>query len=136
MMDSHSIDKRREKRVAVNLIVTYRPEDGAMVAHMRIGNKLRIIALMLNLSAKGMAIITEYDIPMQTVLMIKFTLVSLDGKNGDQVRSMEIIGEVRYNVAWKNLGHRVGVAFTKISDYDKKAILEFVERVEEQKAED
>ena len=39
---------------------------------------------MLNLSIKGMAIITEYDIPINTVLVIKFTLVRLDDKRGDQ----------------------------------------------------
>ena len=133
MTDINSDDKRGAKRVAVNFIVTFRPEDGSMVAHMRIGNKLRIIALMLNLSIKGMAIITEYDIPINTVLVIKFTLVSLDDKRGDQVKSMELVGQVRYNVVWKNMGHRLGISFSEISEYDKTAIIEFVDRAQKQK---
>ncbi|MCP4648526.1 MAG: PilZ domain-containing protein [PVC group bacterium] len=127
-------ENRRSKRVAVNFIVTYKP-DGAMIAHMRIGSKLRIIALMVNLSAKGMAIATEYDIPVETVLVIKFTLVNLNTKSDEQVRSMEILGQVRYNVVWKEMGHRIGIAFTKISNEDKRAITGFVEAAIKEKQE-
>ncbi|MFH2137417.1 MAG: PilZ domain-containing protein [Candidatus Omnitrophota bacterium] len=125
-------ENRQAKRVSVNFIVTYKP-DGALIAHMRIGDKLRIIALMVNLSSKGMAIATEYDIPADTVLSIKFTLVNLKSNRDDQVRSMEIIGEVRYNVVWKEMGHRLGILFTNIADADKKAIDEFVELAQEEK---
>ena len=93
-------------------------------AEVWIGNKA-IKARMLDLSEIGMSILTEYDIPISTILSIRFFLMNLFADKNDQARSIEIKGEVRYNNLSGNNMHRVGIYFTQIAEEDKRAIVKF-----------
>ena len=118
-------EKRRSPRLLVRLAVLYRV-DKPLFVRMQVGER-EVLATTLDLSEGGMAISTNYDIPLQTVLLIKFTLyrIDIDGK----VRShgpMEIIGEVRSNSLLEKKSYRLGICFSKMSDKDKEEISNFV----------
>ena len=81
---------------------------------------------MLDLSDGGMAILTNIDIPVDTVLLIKFTLINRALKDDNRIIKVSMTGAVCYNHLLENEEHRLGIQFTNISDYDKKSIAEFV----------
>ena len=119
------MDKRKSKRVSARFTIiydVYKP----LSASMRIGGK-EVDALMLDLSSSGMAICTNYDIPVSTVLRMKFTLINRKAELESQVQTIELMGEVRYNVLWGNNEHRLGIMFTQIKEEDKKSIEDYVE---------
>ena len=68
-------EKRKSKRLKAEFIVTYKI-DKPVEVHMWISDR-EVDALMLDLSESGMAILTNYDIPASTTLVIKFTLINL-----------------------------------------------------------
>ena len=117
-------EKRRCPRVKAAFVVTFgvnRP----MEVRMLIGNK-EIDAVMLDLSKLGMAIVTNYDIPTETIIFMKFTLINPFVKKNERVKSMEVTGEVRNNTLLKKKKHRMGIFFTQISQKEKNAIASFV----------
>ncbi len=109
----------------LNIIVLYRIDEPIEV-RMQVGNK-EIEATMLNLSAGGMALLTDHNIPVWTTLAIKFTLSKMD-KQGEVIfyGPMEIIGEVRSNVLVSQNEYRLGIRFTQINLEDKTEIVNFV----------
>ena len=117
-------ERRRLPRVRAEFIVIYRVNRPLKVL-MLIGTR-EVNALMLDLSEGGMAVVTDYDIPVSTILLIKFTLINLHVAKDEQVRVMEIIGEVRNNILSKKDEHRLGIYFTRIAEEDKSAIATFV----------
>ena len=117
-------ERRRATRVRAEFIVIYRV-DRPVEVRMWIGNR-EVNAMMLDLSEIGMAILTNYDIPASAILLIKFTLINLYAEKNERVRSMEIIGEVRNSFSAEDNEHRLGIAFTKITQEDKYAITGFV----------
>ena len=92
---------------------------------MWIGNK-EVSAMMLDLSGLGIAIVTDYDIPIWSVLSIRFTLINLHTSKEERVRLMEMTGEVRNNVLLGRNKHRLGISFTHIDKKDQYAIDRFV----------
>lgn len=117
-------DRRRSPRVSAEFIVIYKVNSPIEV-YMWIGKK-EINAKMLDLSQKGMAILTEYDLPVSAVLFAKFTLIDLYADKDQRVKTMEITGEVRYNSLSEKNEHRLGIVFTKIAEEDQDAIDNFV----------
>ena len=96
----------------MNLCVIYRvvrpPE-----LRVKFGDR-EIEANMLDISAGGMALITEHNIPATSVLHIKFSLFKIDKNNGSAVfyRPYEIKGHVRSNIKIEK-GHRLGICFIR-----------------------
>jgi c-di-GMP-binding flagellar brake protein YcgR len=117
-------ERRRHKRVKVNFIIIYRIRKPLKIL-MFIGYK-EVSTLMLDLSEGGMAIVTNYDIPVSGVMVIKFTLIDAYAQKNDRVRTMEITGEVRNNRQAEKGEYRLGVSFTQISEEDRLAIAKFV----------
>ena len=121
-------ERRKAPRVKAEFIVIYKivsPIEVRLWVRMWIGDK-EINARMLDLSGVGMAILTDYDLPLSSILSIKFSLISLQGNKEEQVRLMEMTGEVRNNVLVGKNKHRLGIAFTQIAQEDKSAIDNFV----------
>lgn len=85
-------------------------------------------ALMQNLSDIGTAIITKYDIPVSTLLRIKFNLFNLHLTGEKRLKRMEVISEVVSNTSLPDGGYKIGVRFNNISEEDKAAIRDFVNR--------
>ena len=118
-------DRRKHRRLKVNFIIIYQVNKPVHVL-MLIGGR-EIDALMLDLSEVGMAILTNYNIPVTTSLLIKFTFINVDTVLEDErVRSMEIIGEVRNSSPEGRDEYRLGISFIKIAEKDKVAIANFV----------
>lgn len=83
-------------------------------------------ALMQDLSDLGMAIITQYDIPVGTQLRLKFNLMNLRLTGEKRLRRMEFIADAVSNVVLPDNSHRIGIRFDNISEEDKAAIRDFV----------
>lgn len=119
------IEKRSVKRLKINFTVLYQINKPLSI-RMMIGWNKEVHATMLDLSQDGVAVLTDYDIPKSTVLQIRFTLINLGGIS-DSIKTMNMMGEVRYNTAMEANQHRLGILFTNIEEVDKKTIAEFVE---------
>ena len=121
-------DRRRFQRLNLNLNVFYKVDQPVYVK-LWIGDQ-EIEATTLNLSEGGMAFLTAYDIPLASLLLIKFSLFKINRKGEvDFSKPVEITGEVRSNNSWESREYRLGVCFirkdeevkTKISDFVKSA---------------
>jgi len=83
---------------------------------------------MLNLSAGGMALVTKYGIPGATLLLIKFTLTSVNKQGEVKIYGpIEARGEVRSNTKWENNTYRLGISFSDIDQKNKLEIARFVQ---------
>ena len=122
MSNTHKDSERRKAaRMGVQFIVSYKIDRPAE-DHMWVGDK-DIDALMLDLSESGMAILTNYDIPVSTILLIKFTLINLYANKDERAHSIEIRGKVLHNVLSEDeKEHRLGISFIQIIKEDKFAI--------------
>jgi c-di-GMP-binding flagellar brake protein YcgR len=118
-------DRRKSQRLRVRLAVVYQINKPLNV-RMQIGDK-ELIATTLDLSEGGIAISTNYDIPLQTDLLIKLTLFKVDNENKVTFYGpMEIIGEVRSNSLLENGEHRLGISFTSIEEKDLTELVKFL----------
>ena len=118
-------ERRGSPRVKVEFILSYKV-DKSPEAQMWIGDR-EANALMSDLSNNGVAILTDYNIPVSTSLLIKFTLINLYADTEERISTIEVTGEVRSNILSKDNEHRLGIAFTNITQEDKLAISKFVE---------
>ncbi len=119
-------ERRKSKRLKVDFTVTYQVNQ-PLVVRMSVGWNHNIYALMMDLSEDGMAISTDFNIPIGTTLSINFTLINLNAETEeDRIKSMELLGEVKCNTPAGRGEHRLGIQFTKIAPIDKDAIGKFV----------
>jgi c-di-GMP-binding flagellar brake protein YcgR len=121
-------ERRKFPRLRVHLAVIYQVNK-PLTVRMQIGDR-EIMATTLDLSEGGMAISADYDIPLKTNLMIKFSLFKVnDSGHASFYGPMEIIGEVRSNKLLEKDIHRLGICFIDIEEKDKKEIVEFVKSI-------
>ncbi|MFH1875692.1 MAG: PilZ domain-containing protein [Candidatus Omnitrophota bacterium] len=113
-------ERRKFKRIPVNFIVTYRPKEPAKLKMLVAEEEIR--AAMLDLSERGMALLTAYDIPVGSLLLIEFTFIDTSVPQENLLHTMKILGEVRYNALQDARAHRLGIQFTEISENDKYII--------------
>jgi c-di-GMP-binding flagellar brake protein YcgR len=92
--ETAGIERRKFKRLRVNFTVIFQV-DRPLVARMTLGWRKEVEALMLDLSEGGMAIVTNYNIPPETILSIKFTLINLTLSSARRIRIIEIDEEDR-----------------------------------------
>jgi c-di-GMP-binding flagellar brake protein YcgR len=119
-------DRRRFQRLDVNIAVFYRV-DLPLSARLLVGNQ-EVEATILNLSVGGIALITKYNIPAGTQLLIRFSLTSIN-KQGEVslYGPLELKGDVRHSLKWENDNYRLGISFTDIERKDKLEIARFVQ---------
>jgi len=122
---SKGLEKRKFKRIKVNFTAIFRI-DKPIYVRMMVGNR-EVDGALLDLSEGGLCILTPFDIPPATVLLIKFVLIDAQGPKEKEIAKMDVVGDVRYNILFAKKEHRLGVSFTQISDKDRKTIAEFVE---------
>ena len=121
MSNTHKGPERRKfERVAASFIITYQI-DKPLMMRLIVG-KRQASALMLDVSEGGMSIITDYDIPVSTVLLIKFTLINVNVGKNERVTSMDVTGEVRYNILSKKNEHKLGIRFIRIDAKSRQVI--------------
>ncbi|RKY37376.1 MAG: hypothetical protein DRP78_01275 [Candidatus Omnitrophota bacterium] len=95
--------------------------------HMRVGSNLNISAKLLDLGLKGMAVLSAYDFTLNSIVVIKFTLVDLY-TSSEQSKSMEVNGVVCYNNCSGEKQHRTGISFIKMSKFNQQLIFDFVNK--------
>lgn len=118
-------DRRRFQRLELNITVYYRVKEPLNIKVM-VGDK-EIEATMLDLSVGGIGILTKFDIPARTILLIKFTLAKMNKQGQISFYGpMDIDGEVRYNILEDKNQHRLGIRFIKIDKLDQVEIAKFV----------
>ncbi|MCX7926615.1 MAG: PilZ domain-containing protein [Candidatus Omnitrophica bacterium] len=117
-------EKRKHRRIKVNLSVIYRVARPTAL-RMSIGNH-ETRATMLDLSIGGIAVLTNYDIPQGTQLLIKFTLFSVETEDVIFYGPMNISGEVRYNMPLGANEYRLGIYFKHIDKEDQEQIAQFI----------
>jgi len=118
-------EKRKTPRLLLRLAVIYKV-DQPLVVRMRVGER-EVLATTLDLSEGGMALSTNFDIPLLTVLAIKFSLLKSNADGTVKCYGpMEIIGEVRSNIPLEKKRYRIGICFLNISEKDKAEISKFM----------
>ena len=101
------IDRRNHKRLRMNCTVTYRPEEPVDAHFMLRGKDMH--ARMLDISQGGMAIVSDYNIPVATTLSMRFTLLKVKKEIVTFSGPTEITGEVRSSVALREHAYRLGI---------------------------
>lgn len=105
-------DRRTSKRLRMNCTVIYRVNEPASARFTLKGRDVQ--AKMVDISQGGMAMITNYDIPVATVLSMRFTLLNVNKEVLTFSGPMEVTGEVRSNIPVEKDEHRLGIYFTKM----------------------
>ncbi|HRZ13935.1 MAG TPA: PilZ domain-containing protein [Candidatus Omnitrophota bacterium] len=117
-------ERRKFKRLRVNLAIVFRINNASKM-RMVVENK-EIRATMIDLSEGGLAILTNYDLPEDSILSMKFTLFKVDSDDVSFYGPMEIEGTVRYRQILANNEYRLGIVFTSIEKNDSREIDTFV----------
>jgi c-di-GMP-binding flagellar brake protein YcgR len=127
MDESYSgIERRKQKRLRVNLTVVYRVDE-PLAMRLVVGGK-EFEARMLDLSQEGMAILSNHSFDASTTVLLRFTLFKVETEDVGFYGPMAITGEVRYCVPLGGGEYRLGIYFTQIDQKDKAEIADFVKR--------
>lgn len=112
-MDTYTgIERRSHKRLRMNCTVIYRVNEPVSARFIMRGEDIE--AKMLDVSQGGMAMVTNYDIPVATVISMRFTLLNVDREVVKFSGPLQVTGEVRSNVPAEKNEHRLGIYFTKV----------------------
>ena len=124
-------DRRRFKRIADSFFVTYKVKSPSTV-RIRLGDK-ECDALAQDIGEAGVGLLTNYEIPSDALLNLKFTIFNdAYTTEKDRSRKFELEGEVRYKVYTDDKSYRLGICFVTISAMDRDFIANYV-RVQELK---
>lgn len=107
-----SIDRRNYKRVKMNCTVIYRINEPPVTHFVMKGKD--IDAKMVDISQGGMAMVTSLDIPVSTVLSMRFALLNVDKEIVKFSGPLEVTGEVKSSAPVEKNEHRLGIYFTKM----------------------
>lgn len=118
-------ERRKFKRVNVNFTLIYRV-DASLSAQIAIEGNTDIDVLMLDLSQVGLALLTNYSIPQETDMLLKFTLINSSAGIERRTVKLDMVGKVVSNIKIREGEYRIGINFTQITQEDKDAIAEFV----------
>lgn len=121
----NGVERRKYKRLRVDFTLIYNVGE-PIALRLFVGWDLQIDALMIDLSEAGLAILSGYDIPLSTVLNLKFTLINSSADPEKRVKTMEIAGKVCSNVQTETGEYRLGIVFTSMKEDDKLAIRNFI----------
>lgn len=118
-------DRRRFVRLKVNLDVTFQAETPLSLRAMLAGRSVN--ATVLDIGQGGMALLTDYNIPAEAVLVLRFMLFKTDRAGlvsfSDPV---EIVGEVRSSFLMENGQYRLGICFKSLRQGASAEINDFV----------
>src|SRR3990167_7236832 len=117
-MDSaySDIERRNHKRLRINCTVIYRINEPPVTHFVMKGKD--IDARMIDISQGGMAMVTSSDIPVSTVLSMRFSLLNVDKEAVKFSGPLEVTGEVKSSTPLEKNEHRLGIYFTKMKKID------------------
>jgi c-di-GMP-binding flagellar brake protein YcgR len=105
-----SADRRRYQRLKMNLMVVFKVQSPQQACEVTRDKEVE--ANLLDLSLGGMALVTKYNIPVWSKLLIKFYMFKTDNSGGVTFSDpVELLGEVRSNVMSNYNEYRLGVCF-------------------------
>ncbi|MFC1514503.1 PilZ domain-containing protein [Candidatus Omnitrophota bacterium] len=116
-------ERRRFDRIPVDFTLTYKINEPLKV-RMLVEDR-EVEAEISNLSESGMSLVTNYNIPIASILLITFNLIDVTS-SAQTPTILQMSGEVRYNILLGQAGHRLGINFTEISPHDRQVISAFV----------
>ncbi len=111
-MTYSGLEKRNHKRLRMNCTVIYRLNEPVSTRVMMAGKDVQ--AQMLDISSNGLSMVTDYDIPIDTILNMRFTLLKVNKELVNLSGPVEITGRVRSNVALQDSNHRLGIFFQRM----------------------
>ncbi len=123
-LESSSIERRRYKRFKVDFTVACKTQE--LFKSRTVVEPKDVVAKMFDLSEGGVGFISDYDFSPNTNIETKFTLVNLGAKESERYSPMNIMGEVCYNLPFRDNLSRVGVSFKNVAPCEKRAISSFV----------
>jgi len=106
------LERRSSKRFRMNCTVIYRVDQTMDARFSLQGHDLR--AKMLDISQNGMAMVTDQDIPVATVLSMRFTLLKIDKELSDFLVLRKSSERYVPVFPWTEHQHRLGISFTKM----------------------
>jgi c-di-GMP-binding flagellar brake protein YcgR len=122
-------ERRSSERVKARFVVTYKLGKPLEVSFFIYNHQAQ--GLMLDLSQEGMALLTAYNIPETTTLLMNFTLINMSASNeADQIKTIDLTGEVRYVRKAPKKEYRLGIRFLHVNKEDRDTLSEFVRTVE------
>jgi hypothetical protein len=113
-------EKRSHTRLRMNCTVVFRLNEPASTRFIMSGQDME--AKMTDISQGGMALVTNYDIPLATELSMRFTLLKVMREVVNFSGPMEIEGEVKSNIPCGDNEHRLGIYFTKTKKINTKVL--------------
>lgn len=118
-------DRRKFKRAADVLIVTYRLKSPFEVVLQK--GDWKYAAVALDISEGGVGIDVGQEIPSGTEVLLRFEIVNeFLVPDWDKRRKFELDGECRYCEPTDKKSYRVGILFKKISAEDREFIATYV----------
>ena len=113
-MDSaySDIERRNHKRLRMNCTVIYRINEPPVTHFVMKGKD--IDAKMIDISQGGMALVTSFDIPVSTVLLMRFALLNVNQEVVKFSGPLEVTGEIKSSAPLEKNEHRLGIYFTKM----------------------
>jgi c-di-GMP-binding flagellar brake protein YcgR len=127
-MSEHSnpeSENREFQRTTVKFLVLYKVH-APVTVRLQVGDKL-IDAIAVDLSAGGMAVLTNYAIPVDTVVNLDFTLLNeQETVDEHRCRTIQIQGQIRYSYLTKEKAYRLGIRFLDMSSDERNFIIKFV----------
>jgi c-di-GMP-binding flagellar brake protein YcgR len=121
-------ERRRFKRVKVNLVVMYR-EDDSLDVRIKADNQEHQAAI-IDISEEGMAVLSGVKIPVTTVLSVRFNLADNKKEGIDFYGAEDIKGKVVYSNPISKDNFRIGIQFYGLSNNDRNQIKNFVDIVD------
>lgn len=112
------MERRNYKRVRMNCTVIYRINEPPVSRFVMRGKDIE--AKMVDIGQGGMAMVTSLDIPVSTVLSMRFALLNVDREVVKFSGPLEATGEVRSNALLEKNEHRLGIYFTEMKKINKR----------------
>jgi c-di-GMP-binding flagellar brake protein YcgR len=127
MHNNHCInDRRKFQRLSVNISISYTVESPLEVSGLYQGKEIE--ATMLSICEGGIGLLSKYNIPAWSTIVIRFSLFRTDRQGFITFSDpIEMICDVRYSVIMGDGQYRMGVVFRGVKDAAKSEITTFME---------
>jgi len=121
------VERRKSKRLKVDFSFFYRINKPWYVFLLISGKEVE--AMALDLSSGGIAISTNYNINVATVLSMKIMTYKQDEENNFKFyKTINAQGRVCSNILEDTDRYRIGISFTEIDAEEKEELLLFAKK--------
>jgi len=123
----YNVERRNSERLKADFSFFYRINKPWYVFLLISGEEVE--AMALDLSLGGIAISTNYNIHVATVLSMKIMIYKQDKENNFKFyKTINAQGKVCSNILEDTNRYRIGINFTEIDAEEKEELLEFAKK--------